>query len=69
MTALDGRTPDRVPLWLLVPFHGQIREVLPECRGRRFILSPSAGPYEETIDERVRENYLAFLQAGWDDGV
>lgn len=43
----------------------EVRNVLDEVNGRRFILSPSAGPYEETIAPRVTENYLAFLEAGW----
>ena len=43
-----------------------VREVCAEARGKRFILSPSAGPYEETVPDRVIENYLAFLAAGWE---
>ncbi len=30
----------------------------------RFILSPTAGPYEESISPRMQENYLRFLEAG-----
>jgi uroporphyrinogen-III decarboxylase len=41
-----------------------VKEVLEECRGHRFILSPTAGPYEEIISETVRANYRAFIQAG-----
>jgi len=40
--------------------------VLDECRGKRLILSPSAGPYEERITPELAENYLAFMQAGWE---
>jgi uroporphyrinogen-III decarboxylase len=47
----------------------EVRRVLDEAAGRRFILSPSAGPYEETISPRMIENYLAFLDAGWDFGA
>lgn len=47
----------------------EVRRVLDEVAGRRFILSPSAGPYEETISPRMIENYLAFLDAGWDFGA
>ena len=43
-----------------------VRTVLDECRGKRHILSPSAGPYEETISEHMAENYLAFMKAGWE---
>lgn len=40
-----------------------VREVLDECRGRRFMLSPTAGPYEHDVPPRLRDNYLAFLAA------
>lgn len=43
-----------------------VREVLEECRGRRLILSPTAGPYEDVISGRVAANYLAFMQAAWE---
>jgi uroporphyrinogen-III decarboxylase len=43
-----------------------VRAVLDECRGKRHILSPSAGPYEATLSERMAENYLAFMKAGWE---
>ena len=46
-----------------------VKAVLDECRGRRLILSPTAGPYEETLSERQIENYLAFIQAGWECGA
>jgi uroporphyrinogen-III decarboxylase len=45
-----------------------VRSVLDECRGKRHILSPSAGPYEETLSEHMAENYLAFMRAGWEYG-
>lgn len=43
----------------------EVRAVLAECQGKRLILSPSAGPYEEELSPRQVENYLAFLEAGW----
>jgi len=43
-----------------------VRAVLDECRGKRLILSPSAGPYEDTLSERMVENYLVFMQTGWE---
>ncbi len=43
-----------------------VREVLELARGRRFILSPSAGPFDENVPDRVVANYLAFLEAGWE---
>jgi hypothetical protein len=45
-----------------------VRAVLTECRGRRLILSPTAGPYEPTLSNRLRQNYLAFLDAAWQWG-
>ncbi|MHC4914011.1 MAG: uroporphyrinogen decarboxylase family protein [Planctomycetota bacterium] len=45
-----------------------VAALIEECRGRRLILSPTAGPYEPKISERVRENYLEFLEAGWELG-
>jgi uroporphyrinogen-III decarboxylase len=42
-----------------------VRAVLDECRGQRLILSPSAGPYEEHIPQRVIENYRTFMETGW----
>lgn len=46
-----------------------VRTVLEECAGKRFILSPTAGPYEEKISADVRGNYHAFLDAGWKYGA
>ncbi len=43
-----------------------VQAVLEECRGKRLILSPTAGPYEEAISERVAANYLAFMQTAWE---
>jgi hypothetical protein len=40
--------------------------VLEECRGKRLILSPSAGPYEESISARMVENYLMFMKTAWE---
>lgn len=37
--------------------------LLAECRGRRFILSPTAGPYEKDLDPRIAANYRAFMRA------
>ncbi len=43
-----------------------VRAVLDETCGRRFILSPTAGPYEETISEQMVRNYIVFMQTGWE---
>jgi uroporphyrinogen-III decarboxylase len=42
-----------------------VRACLDETRGRRFMLSPSAGPYEAAISPRVQANYRRFIEAGW----
>jgi len=41
-----------------------VREAIGEGRGGRFILSPTAGPYEESLSPRAVANYLAFVDAG-----
>ncbi|MDH7570866.1 MAG: uroporphyrinogen decarboxylase family protein [Armatimonadota bacterium] len=43
-------------------------QVIEECRGKRFMLSPTAGPYEREITKRVQQNYLQFLHSGWEYG-
>jgi hypothetical protein len=42
-----------------------VRDVLAECRGRRLILSPSAGPFDENPPPRLIENYLTFMETAW----
>lgn len=42
-----------------------VREVLGECCGKRFMLSPTTGPYETEVTPRLRENYLRFLDTAW----
>ncbi|HEX2951559.1 MAG TPA: uroporphyrinogen decarboxylase family protein [Armatimonadota bacterium] len=46
-----------------------VREVLEECHGKRFMLSPTAGPYETEVTPRLRDNYLRFLDAASRYGV
>ena len=43
-----------------------VRQVLDECRGRRLILSPTAGPFDPDPPPRVIENYLTFLRTAWE---
>jgi hypothetical protein len=43
-----------------------VTTILDECRGRRLILSPTAGPYEEFISEHMVENYLTFMRTAWE---
>ncbi len=42
----------------------EVRRVLGLAAGRRFVLSPSAGPFHPRLDDRMRDNYLAFLDEG-----
>ena len=42
-----------------------VTDLLDEVNGRRFILSPSAGPYDAEIDERFISNYETFIETGW----
>ena len=44
-------------------------QVIEEAQGKRFILSPSAGPYDQSVGDRVITNYLQFLKSGWKYGV
>jgi uroporphyrinogen-III decarboxylase len=46
----------------------EVRRVIEKCRGRRLILSPSAGPYEPTISDNMVRNYHEFLNAAWEYG-
>ncbi len=51
-----GLTPDEM--------ERLVERTIEEGRGGRFILSPTAGPYEESITPRMQENYVRFLEAG-----
>jgi uroporphyrinogen-III decarboxylase len=41
-----------------------VKETIKEAEGGRFVLSPTAGPYEEVITEHQVKNYIAFIEAG-----
>jgi hypothetical protein len=43
-----------------------VLDVIEECRGRRLILSPSAGPFDETLSDRMKQNYLTFIKTAWE---
>ncbi len=43
-------------------------DLIKEADGRRLILSPSAGPYEDTIPENMVQNYLTFIETAWSEG-
>lgn len=44
----------------------EVLKVIEECRGRRLILSPSAGPFDEKLSDRMKANYLSFIKTGWE---
>jgi Uroporphyrinogen-III decarboxylase len=41
-----------------------VRDAIEQGRSGKFILSPTAGPYENVLTDRTIENYLAFIEAG-----
>ena len=45
------------------------RQAIEESKGGRFILSPTAGPYEIFIPDKMVENYIAFVNAGIKFGI
>ncbi len=51
----------------------QIRElvktIMDEGKNGRFILSPTAGPYEEFIGEKMVNNYISMIDAGLKHGI
>jgi hypothetical protein len=42
-----------------------VLRVLDETKGRRFILSPSAGPFDENPEKNFINNYLTFIETAW----
>jgi uroporphyrinogen decarboxylase-like protein len=42
----------------------EVQNILEECKGKRLILSPSAGPFDADISDNMVKNYLAFIDAG-----
>lgn len=44
-----------------------VLEVLGECRGKRLIISPSAGPYEDIISPQMQRNYEVFIRTAWEN--
>jgi len=41
-----------------------VKDAAAGAAGGRFILSPTAGPYEENITKHQLDNYIAFIKAG-----
>jgi hypothetical protein len=46
-----------------------VEAVLREAAGRRFVLSPTAGPYEARLSPAMAASYLAFIEAGTGRGA
>ncbi|MFZ2658240.1 MAG: uroporphyrinogen decarboxylase family protein [Victivallales bacterium] len=44
-----------------------VLDVLRECRGKRLIISPSAGPYEDAISPQMQKNYEVFVRTAWEN--
>lgn len=42
-----------------------VEEVLRDAEGQRFILSPTAGPFDPDVPPQVIENYLTFIETAW----
>jgi|APSaa5957512622_1039677.scaffolds.fasta_scaffold05257_4 uroporphyrinogen-III decarboxylase len=45
-----------------------VTDLLEECRDRRFILSPTAGPFDPDPPESIIRNYRVFLETAWEYG-
>lgn len=45
-----------------------VRDILAECRGRRLILSPTAGPYDPDPGDRLLSNLAVFVDEAWRHG-
>lgn len=43
-----------------------VLDVIDECRGKRLILSPSAGPFDEDPGENFFRNYKTFIRTAWE---
>jgi uroporphyrinogen-III decarboxylase len=41
-----------------------VQNIVEEGRSGRFILSPTAGPYEESISDKMVQNYITFIETG-----
>ena len=42
-----------------------VLDLLDEVAGRRFILSPSAGPYDPDVSDRFLDNYVVMMDTAW----
>ena len=45
-----------------------VKDAIEEAKNGRFILSPTAGPYEEIITDHQARNYIAYIEAGFKHG-
>lgn len=51
-----------------VQIRALVKTIMEQGKDGRLILSPTAGPYEEFIDERMVANYIAMVDAGIEFG-
>ncbi|MGI5867873.1 MAG: uroporphyrinogen decarboxylase family protein [Kiritimatiellia bacterium] len=42
-----------------------VTDLLDEAGDRRFILSPTAGPFDENVSEQFLENYVVLMETAW----
>jgi uroporphyrinogen-III decarboxylase len=66
ITLIGNLQYDRFRAAIPAQIREEVHAILAEAAGRRLILSPSAGPFDTPLPERVRDNYLAFIDAGWE---
>jgi uroporphyrinogen-III decarboxylase len=43
-----------------------VKAVLNETRGKRFILSPTAGPFDPEVPEQITRNYHVLMRTAWE---
>jgi uroporphyrinogen-III decarboxylase len=53
---LRAKSPDELEL--------MVKDAIDEAKGGRFILSPTAGPYEEILSDHQIKNYITFIESG-----
>ena len=45
-----------------------VRDTLDECTGKRFIISPTAGPFDAHVPNEIIQNYIVFMETAWEYG-
>ncbi|OGV49626.1 MAG: hypothetical protein A2X49_04680 [Lentisphaerae bacterium GWF2_52_8] len=65
MTLIGNIQYDDFCRWDSAKIEAETLRLLEECRGKRFILSPTAGPYDPNPPETLLKNYKTFLETAW----